>query len=104
MSDQFEDEKDKFHIDYNDDIEDQLERAKKPKSSNVEILSAPTLLREEFRPMQWAVKDILPEGCILFAGRPKLGKSWFAYQISLAVATGSYALGEIRVKQGDVLY
>ena len=85
-------------------LEDLLDRAHLPQYKNKHILNAASLIQESFKPMQWAVKDFLPEGCVLFAGRPKLGKSWFAYQIALAIASGGMALGQIPVKQGDVLY
>ena len=45
-----------------------------------------------------------PEGCILFAGRPKLGKSWFVLQLGLAVASGDDAFGGFPVNRGDILY
>jgi RecA-family ATPase len=53
-------------------------------------------------------KEIIPgllfEGASLFAGRPKLGKSWAALGISLAIATGGYVFGKIKVEAGPVLY
>ena len=39
----------------------------------------------------------------ILAGRPKLGKSWLALDIGIAVAMGGYALN-IKAGQGDVLY
>jgi hypothetical protein len=38
------------------------------------------------------------------AGAPKLGKSWLAHGLAIAVASGGYALGKVPVVQGDVLY
>lgn len=57
-----------------------------------------------FDPLMWAVPGLLPEGCFLFAGAPKTGKSWVALQIALAVATGGVLFGKIQVEQADVLY
>ena len=37
-------------------------------------------------------------------GPPKLGKSWFALDIVVAVAAGGKALGHIDVEPGYVLY
>jgi hypothetical protein len=51
----------------------------------------------------WAVKDILPAGLSLLAGKPKLGKSWLAMSTALAVAHGGSALGR-SVEAGAVLY
>jgi hypothetical protein len=53
---------------------------------------------------KWIVPDILPEGFCILAGNPKLGKSWLALNVCLAVASGGVALGTVRVEQGDVLY
>lgn len=47
---------------------------------------------------------LLTEGAAILAGRPKLGKSWLALGLALAVASGGRALGSIPVPQGDVLY
>jgi hypothetical protein len=37
-------------------------------------------------------------------GAPKLGKSWFALGLGIAVGSGGAALAKIDVEQGDVLY
>ena len=63
-----------------------------------------SLVAETFEPINWAVEGMLPEGCILFAGRPKLGKSWFVLQLALAVASGENAFGDFPVHRGDILY
>ena len=46
----------------------------------------------------------MPEGVTLFAGKPKLGKSWLALGVAIAVSTGGVALGTRPVEEGDVLY
>ena len=33
-----------------------------------------------------------------------MGKSWLAFGLCIAVATGGYALGKMPVEQGDALY
>lgn len=50
---------------------------------------------QHFPPMRWAVHGILPEGFGLLTGAPKAGKSWAAFGIALAVASGGNALGRI---------
>lgn len=50
---------------------------------------------QQFDPIRWAVHGILPEGFGLFTGPPKAGKSWAAFGIALAVASGKPALGKI---------
>ena len=62
------------------------------------------ILATEFPPMRWAIPELLPEGCILLGGRPKMGKSMLALNIAIAVATGGTALGHYQVEAGDVLY
>lgn len=67
------------------------------------FVNAVDLLRKEFGPVQWAVDGILPEGAFVLGGRPKMGKSWLALSLALAVATGGRALGHAQVKHGDAL-
>lgn len=69
-----------------------------------EVFSAVDLMATEFGEERWAVHGILPEGVTIFAGKSKIGKSWLAYGLALAVASGGYALGKIPVDRGDVLY
>ena len=58
----------------------------------------------ELEPIRWAIPDILPEGATLMAGKPKTGKSFFALNIGVAVASGGRALGKIQVDKGRVLF
>jgi hypothetical protein len=51
----------------------------------------------------WAVPGILPVGLAILGGKAKVGKSWLALQIALAVGAGGYALGE-KVEDGRVCY
>src|SRR3954468_7558824 len=67
------------------------------------ISSAAELRRKEFPPIRYVVPGYIPDGCTLFAGRPKLGKSWFMLDVGLAVAAGHICLGETQCEQGDVL-
>ena len=66
--------------------------------------SAADLQRKVFPPIRYVVPRYIVEGCTLFAGRPKLGKSWFMLEVGLAVARGGDCLGGIACEQGDVLY
>jgi RecA-family ATPase len=54
------------------------------------------LLARQLPPIQWAIPEILPEGLTLLAGKPKLGKSWLALAMALAVASGGVALSSVR--------
>jgi hypothetical protein len=68
------------------------------------IQSAPDLLTEIIPPPNWIVRQLIAEGLIVLAGKAKLGKSYMALGIALAVASGGYALGRIEVERGEVLY
>ena len=67
------------------------------------LITAKELQETEFPPVSWVVRDLIPEGLTILAGKPKLGKSWLALQMGLGVATGGEVLGR-SVEQGAVLY
>lgn len=64
------------------------------------------LARKEFPVVKWAVPNLLPEGYGVLGGRPKIGKSWLALDLALAVALGGYAIGsqDYPATAGTVLY
>jgi AAA domain/Winged helix-turn-helix transcription repressor, HrcA DNA-binding len=76
----------------------------KPIKQTVPTINAAELMRREFQEPKFAVQGIIPEGLTLFAGKPKLGKSWFVLGVAVAVASGGRAFGKIPVEQGTVLY
>ncbi|MFZ2103673.1 MAG: AAA family ATPase, partial [Oricola sp.] len=51
----------------------------------------------------YVVPGVITEGLTILGGRPKLGKSWLALDIAIAVASGGNALG-VRCEQGGALY
>jgi hypothetical protein len=57
----------------------------------------------EFDPVKFVVPGYFAEGLTLFAGKPKIGKSWLMLDITLQVAAGGEVLG-VKVQGGDVLY
>jgi len=65
---------------------------------------ASDLLLQQFEPIRWAVPGLIPEGVTLFAGAPKVGKSWAALDISIAIASGGHVFGDIQVDPGEALY
>lgn len=67
-------------------------------------ITAVDLMTKTFPAPRWAVEGFFPEGVSLLVGPPKLGKSWLALDVAVAVAAGGRALGQIPVDQGDVLY
>lgn len=77
---------------------------RKPGES-LEVFSLAKLMGEEYPPVKWAVPYLLPQGTMLFAGKPKMGKSWLALGVCISVATGGKALCEYVIHEpGDVLY
>lgn len=56
----------------------------------------------EFDPVKMVIPNLLPTGLAVIGGKPKIGKSFFAMQMGLAVAEGTTFLGET-MPQGDVL-
>jgi predicted transcriptional regulator len=55
------------------------------------------------KPVEWLVDNILPKGSLtMLSAPPKVGKSTFARQMAMAVATGTPFLGK-NVTQGEVL-
>jgi len=74
-----------------------------PTQPPLQLLTAHDILTTDWPEPVWAIPNLLPVGLTILAGRPKVGKSWLALQIALAVASGGYALGE-SVEQGPVLY
>lgn len=67
-------------------------------------LTAASLQHKVFPDIRYVVPGYITEGLTLFAGRPKIGKSWLGLDIALAKARGSTCLGDIQCEPGDVLY
>ena len=61
------------------------------------------ILTTNFPEPNWIVPNLVQEGLVMLAGRPKIGKSWMLLQMAGAVASGGRFLGE-KVEQGEVLY
>jgi AAA domain len=62
-----------------------------------------TLMQTYYPDPQWAVEGLLPEGCIILAGKPKHGKSYLALTWALAVAKQYKCMDHFKVTNGDVL-
>ena len=67
-------------------------------------MSADDLCALEFAPQNFIVPGYIVEGLTLFAGKPKVGKSWLLLHAALAVGRGGFTLGDIKCAEGDVLY
>jgi hypothetical protein len=73
-------------------------------NGKLETITAVDLLTLDLPTVEQIVTGILYEGLTLFAGKPKMGKTWLMLALALAVATGGMALGNRLVAQGEVLY
>mgnify|MGYP004605141007 CR=1 FL=1 len=75
----------------------------KAQSTVGDFFNAADLLQEQLPPVKWVVPGLLPAGLSLLVAAPKIGKSWMALDLCLAVASGGTWLGH-EVNQGAVLY
>lgn len=69
----------------------------------IEAVNAVDLAKTEFTPLMEVVKGLIVEGCTLFCGSSKIGKSWAMLQLGAAVAAGEPVWGRATM-QGAVLY
>ena len=80
-----------------------VERFPRPKQP-ASCTSANALESMTFPPIKYVIPGFVVEGLTIFAGRPKLGKSWCCLDWAGAVASGGVAFGSVECEQGDVLY
>jgi RecA-family ATPase len=59
--------------------------------------------KQVFPEPAWSVPGIIPEGCCILAGQPKIGKSFLVLAIALAAASGGRVLS-VDVQRRPVLY
>lgn len=72
--------------------------------SAIRTVTAAELAVKTFPEPKEVVPGILVEGATILAGPPKIGKSWLALDIAIAIAESGLALGALEVEGGDVLY
>jgi len=82
----------------------QLATVKAAQDDRYQPITDLDLWHKAFPAVRWAVPGLIPEGVAILAGSPKIGKSWLALGVAVAVATGGIALGRIPVEPGEVLY
>lgn len=59
--------------------------------------------KQVFPPPSWCVPGVIPDGCCILSGHPKIGKSFLVLTIALAAASGGQVLG-VDVEARPVLY
>ena len=65
----------------------------------LESYTAFELSKMQVEPVKWFIPGILPSGLTILAGPPKIGKSFFCWNIALAIATGGTAFSSIDIQQ-----
>lgn len=76
------------------------------KTSNINPLNTidgATLMSQPLKPLNFVVDSLLSQGLHIFAGSPKVGKSWLALWLSVTVARGDPVWG-MPTKGGTTLY
>ena len=69
----------------------------------LETITASTLMKTQFEPLHFSIERLLPLGIFILAGSGKIGKSWLALDMCVAVSTGG-ELWSYKAISGDVLY
>ena len=80
------------------------EEAGNTRQQQSNVFNAEGLNQMTFTPIKYVVHGYIVEGLTLFAGKPKIGKSWLLLHVAFAVAEGGLTLGNAQCEQGDVLY
>jgi len=95
---------------YQHKLQERLSGSGDEQDVNTEALLPPLRTIPSWKIMQtdypesiWVVKNYLVSGIWFLYGKPKVGKSWLAGQLALAVAAGGKVFDK-DVKQGKVLY
>jgi hypothetical protein len=65
---------------------------------------ARTLQEQPSVPRRWLVQSLIANGLTILGGSPKSGKSYLAYALALAVATGGRWCGHWEVESGKVVF
>jgi RecA-family ATPase len=73
-------------------------------SRQTTAISANDLMSMDMPPQRHLVKGIIAVGCNMLAGKPKIGKSWLALQLSISVSLGKPLFDSISVEKKGVLY
>lgn len=69
------------------------------------IRNGADLVKQQFTPTTWVIRDVLPAGITLLSGDPKAGKSFLSLQFAFAIATGCTLWnGRQPETQGRALY
>lgn len=62
------------------------------------------LSRMDLPEIEWVIDGLIAEGLTIVAGKPKVGKSYFMYNASIDLASGTDVFGAIPTEPKEVLY
>lgn len=79
-------------------------RLRKPLHPHEDWFTLRQLMSCNIPPLNWVIPNLLPPGLTFLAGPPKVGKSWLALDLALAVARGGAALGAFPCQPAGVIY
>lgn len=68
------------------------------------LVSLDVVNQQEFPDDDWLVDGLIPNGVSILVGDPKMGKSFLAQQLAIAIATDDLFLGSRKSKSGKVIY
>lgn len=72
-------------------------------TQNLNLYTMQTLFEQPVEPVDFIVDGLLAPGLYILGGSPKVGKSWLALQLCLAVCGGTSFLGRV-THRSEVLY
>jgi hypothetical protein len=72
-------------------------------TEKIRTINGKELLQMELSPIRFIVEDFIPQGFHIFAGMPKVGKSWLLLLLCLKVAQGE-KFWNYQTEKGTVLY
>lgn len=81
------------------------EERERDEKLGLQVVDGLTVFRSDGLDQKCIIDGILYNGLTIFAGRPKVGKSWLTLDLALSVARGERFLGALNVHQpGGVVY
>ncbi|MEW6215669.1 MAG: AAA family ATPase, partial [Nitrospirota bacterium] len=81
------------------------EEATKPSSvTPLKDYQLEDFLKIKYPKVKYLIQDILPEGLSILAGAPKIGKTFFALNMALSIASGTKTLGILQTEKTGVAY
>jgi hypothetical protein len=83
---------------------DKAESERRSEGWRSSVITADALQVKKFDPVRYVLPGFIADGVTIFAGKPKIGKSWLLYDLCLASAAGRFVLGNMKPAEGQVLY